>query len=297
MKASISTCLLVFIKIVANSQELYTKALGDTKDNALIFLHGGPGYNCANFEATTAQLLADKGFFEIVYDRRGEGRSLDNNAAFTFNQTFEDLTSIYKQYDLSNATLLAHSFGGLVATLFAKFNPKKVKSIVLIGALISLQKTFANIIFRVKKIYQTKSDSTNLKYITMLENMDTKSLEFSFYCFSHAMMNGFYSPQNPSAEAKIIYSTFITDKPLNKYGSKMTRQAPRGFWKNEKYITIDLENNVQNLQKLKIKIYGLYGQEDGLYSIDQVKELQHLLGKGHVFNLDTCSYNVIVDQQ
>lgn len=77
----------------------------------------------------------------------------------------------------------------------------------------------------------------------------------------------------------------------------MTRQAPRGFWKNEKYITIDLENNVQNLQKLKIKIYGLYGQEDGLYSIDQVKELQHLLGKGHVFNLDTCSYNVIVDQQ
>jgi hypothetical protein len=33
---------------------------------------GGPGYNCAGFEVSTAQELANNGFYVIVYDRRGK---------------------------------------------------------------------------------------------------------------------------------------------------------------------------------------------------------------------------------
>jgi len=297
MKKIITSTIFVLATMFAYGQSIYTKTFGSSKDKPIIFLHGGPGYNCVNFEATTAQQLADKGFFVIVYDRRGEGRSKDANAKFTFKETFDDLNSIYQKLSLKKATLIGHSFGGVVATLFAEANPKKVQSIILVGAPVSLQSTFKNILSKSKSIYQTKKDSVNLNYISMLENMDTASIEYSSYCFGHAMQNGFYTPKNPSAEAKNIYSKFRSDTLLTKYASQMSYEAPQGFWQNEKYTTIDLKKNLQSLQKQNINIYGLYGKDDGLYSAQQVTDLQNLIGSSNLKYFDNCSHNVFIDQQ
>ncbi|HEX6428642.1 MAG TPA: hypothetical protein VF008_13195, partial [Niastella sp.] len=73
--------------------------------------------------------------------------------------------------------------------------------------------------------------------------------------------------------------------------------APQGFWKNEKYTTIDLTANIKKLQANKIRMYGLYGKEDGLYSSEQVQKLQKLLGESNLKYLDNCSHNVFIDQQ
>lgn len=297
MKKNIISAMLLFVAVVVSAQTLYIKTFGNSKDKPIIFLHGGPGYNCANFELTTAEQLADKGFFVIVYDRRGEGRSTDQNAKFTFKESFDDLNAIYKKYGLKKATLLGHSFGGVVATLFAEANPKKVQSIILIGAPVSLQKTFKNILSKSKSIYQEKKDSINLNYVSVLESMDTASIEYSSYCFGHAMQNGFYAPKNPTAAAKNVYSKFRTDPLLAKYASQMSYEAPQGFWKNEKYTTIDLTKNLQHLQKKKISLYGLYGKDDGLYSEQQVADLQNLIGANNLKYFDNCSHNVFIDQQ
>ncbi|HEX6431847.1 MAG TPA: alpha/beta fold hydrolase, partial [Niastella sp.] len=161
---------LIVTAICTNGQNLYIKTFGQPKDNAIIFLHGGPGYNCAGFEATTAQQLSAKGFFVIVYDRRGEGRSKDPNARYTFKETFDDLHHIYEQYGIKKSTLIGHSYGGVVATLFAGSYPEKIQSIIFVGAPVSLQETFKTIIARSKVIYASKKDSINLHYITMLES-------------------------------------------------------------------------------------------------------------------------------
>jgi proline iminopeptidase len=297
MKTIITLAIFFGTTLFANGQNIYTKTFGNIADQPIIFLHGGPGYNCVNFEATTAQQLAEKGFFVIVYDRRGEGRSTDPKAKFTFKETFDDLNSIYQQFHLTNATLLGHSFGGIVATLFAETNPEKVQAIVLVGAPVSLQDTFKNILEKSKSMYQSKNDSTNLNYISMLEKMDTASIEYSSYCFGHAMQNGFYTPKNPTAAAKIIYSKFRTDSLLVKNASKMSYEAPKGFWENEQYTTINLTKNLQSVQKQNIKIYGLYGKEDGLYAAQQVTDLQNLIGSSNLKYFDDCSHNVFIDQQ
>ena len=296
MKAIIST-LVLLATIVADGQSIYTNVFGNNKDEPIIFMHGGPGYNSANFEATTAKQLASNGFFVIVYDRRGEGRSKDPNAQFTFKQTFDDLNDIYRKYGLAKSTLIGHSFGGVIATLFAETNPKKIQSIILVGAPVSLQKTFRNIVSKSKTLYQAKKDTVNLKYVSMLENMDTASLEYMSYCFAHAMQNGFYSPKTPTEEARSIYSNFKTDTLLRKYASQMTYQAPRGFWKNEKYTSIDLTKNLEELKKKKIRIFGLYGKDDGLYSPEQVTDLQNQIDLNNLKYLDNCSHNVFIDQQ
>lgn len=146
MKILVSIIFTVLSICCVNAQKIYSKAYGNPEGKPVVFLHGGPGYNCENFEATTAQQLADNGYYVIVYDRRGEGRSKDPNAKFTFDETFEDLNAVYQKYGISKSSLIAHSFGGVVATLFAEKYPDKIQSIILVGAPISLQQTFKTII-------------------------------------------------------------------------------------------------------------------------------------------------------
>jgi proline iminopeptidase len=279
------------------SNELYVKTFGNKSDKAMIFLHGGPGYNCSNFEVLAAEELSKSGFFVITYDRRGEGRSLDKDAKFTFQESYDDINYIYKMYNLTKASLIGHSFGGILATMYAENNADKVESIFYVGAPISLQETFKNIIARVKVIYTEKKDETNLKYVNMLETMDTTNIQYSSYCFVHAMQNGFYTPKKPKDEAKALYANFATDPILKANASQMTYPAPQGFWKNESYTTIDLYNNIEILKAKNIKLFGLYGKEDGLFSEAQVMKLKDIIGENNLLYLDNCSHNVFVDQR
>ena len=297
MKKIIPVFFILLTTFIVNAQKIYIKTFGNNKEKSVLFLHGGPGYNCAAFEATTAQKLADNGFYVIVYDRRGEGRSLDSNAKFTFQQTFDDLNNILSEFKIEKVNVIGHSFGGIVATLFAEKYPEKVNSIILVSAPVVLQSTFKTIIKTSKEIYQAKKDTETLGYIEYLESLDTASIEYSSYCFGYALQNGFYTPKEMSKEAKKLYSGFRKDTLLSEYGMQMTEEAPNGFWKNEKYTTINLTSNLKNLLSKKMKIYGLFGKDDGLYSREQVKELQNLIGSTHLQYFDNCSHNVFIDQQ
>ncbi len=297
MRILLSFLLALAFPSLLVGQEIYIRTFGKPSDKPVIYLHGGPGYNCVNFEVTTAQKLADKGFFVIVYDRQGEGRSTAVNALFTFDDSFATLNKIYTDYNLKQATLIGHSFGGILATLFAEKYPDKIQSVVLAGAPVSLQETFKTIIKSSKAIYEKNNDQISLNYIKLLENMDPKSLEYSSYCFGNAMKNGFYSPKNPTAEAKAIYSLFGTDENLKKYAASMSYEGPQGFWKNESYTTLDLTANIRNLLTGKVKIYGIYGKEDGLFSSEQITALESQIGKENLLYLDNCSHNAFIDQQ
>ena len=132
------TLLLLLVASQTYAQDLYVKTFGNSTATPIIYLHGGPGYNSAHFEATTAEALATKGFFVILYDRRGEGRSEKMMANFTFQETLTDLDSLYQAYQLEEAILIGHSFGGIVATLFADKYPAKIKQVVLLLSLIHI---------------------------------------------------------------------------------------------------------------------------------------------------------------
>ena len=297
MKKTITLFAFIVSTLVVNSQTIYSKAFGNSNDKPLIYLHGGPGYNSVGFEATTAQKLSENGFYVITYDRRGEGRSPDKNAKFTFSETFDDINSIYDKFNLTSATLIGHSFGGIIATLYAEKHPEKTKSIILVSAPLVMQETLSTILKSSKSIYIRNKDSVNLNYINMLEKMDKSSLEYSSYCFTHAMQNGFYYPKGPTQEAINIYSSFKTDSFLIKYSSKMTYEAPRGFWQNEKYTTLNLNQEIKQLLKNDIPVFGLYGKDDGLFSETQIRNIEKLISEDNLVYLNNCSHNLFIDQQ
>jgi proline iminopeptidase len=297
MKQLILSIIISASCLTSFSQELYSKSFGNKQNPALIFLHGGPGYNCSSFEITTAEELAQHGFYVIVYDRRGEGRSIDTKAKYTFEESNNDLLNLYSKYGIQKASLIGHSFGGILATFFAEKYSGKVESLILVGAPIALQESFKNIIKQCKNIYEQKEDALNLSYLERLEQLDTASLEYSSYCFNYAMRNGFYSTKSPTEKAKKLYSLFKTDSTLRTNASKMTIEAPKGFWENEAYTTIDLSSNIESLVKKNKLIVAAYGKEDGLYSKEQIDHLQTLIGKNTLLYLDNCSHSVFIDQQ
>jgi pimeloyl-ACP methyl ester carboxylesterase len=226
-------------------------------------------------------------FFVIVYDRRGEGRSTDSKATYTFQESFDDIHALYQTHGIRQACLIGHSFGGILATLFAEAYSEKVQAIILVGAPVSLQSSFKNILTKSRMIYEAKKDSVNLKFLGMLEKMDTSSIMYSTYCFGHAMQNGFYNPKNPSPEAKSIYARFRTDSVLVKHASKMTIEGPQGFWKKralyhpgfEPYIEQACKTKNENFWTLWTRGWTLFSRTNGGLTKNHWRKSVEVFGK------------------
>lgn len=289
--------IFTFSLTVLYGQEMYIKEYGNVDNPPILFLHGGPGYNSINFEVSTAQKLADSGFYVITYDRRGEGRSKELSSNYTFSESSADIDSILNKYNVKKINLLAHSFGGVIASEFAEKNPTKVKSIIFISAPFSYPNILSGTLSSLKEIYTDKNDTVNLNYVKMIENMDPKSLEYSSYILLHAMSNNFYTPSSMSLEAQSIYSNLGKDEDYIKYSKSLDYKSPLGFWKNESYTSIDLKNSVNVILKNNIKLYGVYGEEDGIIPQSEINNVRQLISNSNVKYLKNCSHNVFLDQQ
>jgi proline iminopeptidase len=281
------------ISFFANGQNLYIKTYGNKKDKCIIFIHGGPSGNSTLFEGTTAQKLANLGFYVIVYDRRGEGRSADPDAKFTYAEAFQDLNAIYKKYDLKKATLLAHSFGGLVATLYTEKYPQNVRKLILAGALFSQQETYDHILNSVKKSHL--DDSKVLDRISYVEKLDKNSAEYRKACFDLASDNNYFKMPNPTAASKKLYADYEASEFFKT--NIRNRNAPLLFYQNEKQNNIDTRSSLKNIKTEGISIYAIYGKDDGVFSSTQITSIKDLVGKNHFAFLDNCSHYLFVDQQ
>ncbi|MCP2028023.1 proline iminopeptidase [Flavobacterium sp. HSC-32F16] len=290
---SIFLSLCLIMSLFANGQNLYIKTYGNEKNKAIIFIHGGPSGNATLFEGTTAQNLADQGFYVIAYDRRGEGRSTDSDAKFTYEEAFQDLNSIYKKYNVKKAAIIGHSFGGLVATLYAHKYPQNVSALVLAGALFSQQETYDHILNTLKKKYS--GDSEQLKRINLVENLDKNSAEYRKKCYELAGENGFFKMPKPTAASKKLYADYEAGEFFKT--NIRNKNAPLLFYQNEKQNNIDSRPSLKKIKASGIPVFAIYGKEDGVFSSAQIQSIQDLAGENHFALLDNCSHYLFVDQQ
>lgn len=289
--------LLLLCSLSTQAQTIISHAYGSPAHPAIIFLHGGPGSNATNFESTTAQKLADQGFYVITYDRRGEGRSADSNARYTFRQSYDDLQALYTQYHLKKAALIGFSFGGIISTGFTTQHPEQVSALVLVSALVNLQETYNTIIRSCKAIYKEKGDTNSLKELAALAALDRGAIEFRRGCFQHASRNGLFHTPHRTAAAKEIYKKLDTDTLYRHYAALNNDIPSYEFWKNEHYSLINNTPVIKQLKEHGVKIFAIYGKDDGLYSPEQVADLQQIIGKDHVLYLPDAAHYLYNDQQ
>lgn len=290
--------LLFFLSIIqftnAQNSTIYSKTYGKSSDSPIIFVHGGPRGNSTLFEGTTAQKLAEKGFYVIVYDRRGEGRSVDTTANFTYQEAIRDLNELYKFYKIKKANIIAHSFGGLVATLFTEQNPEKVEALILAGALFSQQETYNHILNSVKKNDQEKNDTLMLSKISEIEKLPKNSAEYRKQTYEVASQNNYFKMPFPTEEANQLRENY----EVSEFGKNNIRNdnAPILFYKNEIKNNIDTKPILKNLKK-KVKLYAIYGQQDHIFSEKQINDMKKIVTKNNFKIIDNCSHYLFVHQQ
>lgn len=280
--------------VQAKAVQLYMKAWGNPSDPAIVFLHGGPGYNAASFELSTAEKLAARHFYVIAYDQRGAARSKDVKADYTYASYSKDLLRVYKKFKVKHATLIGHSFGGAVALHFAASYPDKVDGIAMVSAPVNFPRTFDAIRARCRAVYTAKN-SPDLKYIDILDTMNRSRLDYATYCFSHAMACGLYSPKNPTPESKAIYKE-VLQSPDAKYLMESTIPPVKGFYNSDRYTTQDYSPLLKAVMA-RTRLIGIYGDEDGLFNAAALQQLEEWIGADKFHLLTGASHSVFIDQQ
>ena len=293
----LAVTILLILSTLTQAQSLYSAAYGNPTDPAIVFLHGGPDYDAVNFEVTTAEPLAARGYYVIVYDRRGEGRSAATVAGYTFTQSVADIDSLLEVYHVASVTLLGHSFGGMLGTVYAEQYPERVNALVLVAAPVNVQPLLKNVFNQSTELYTAANDTVNLAYMAQIEQMDTAGAEYSGYLLAHALLNGFYTTEIPTSEAVALYTDVETRRKEQARVLNWAAPASAGFIEHEHFTTLDLTGRIQDLIDGGLEVYGIYGMEDGLFSLPELKRIEALLGADHFQRIGSASHNVFIDQQ
>lgn len=290
---SLAAIIFILFFSVFKTQNIYSKAYGNTKNPPVIFIHGGPSGNATLFEGTTAQKMADKGFYVIVYDRRGEGRSKDENATMTFNESFDDLNALYATYRIKKAHILAHSFGGIIGTLFTDKFPGKVSSLTLAGALFTQQETYNHILKKAKEHF--KNDPTLLKEISAIENLDKNSAAYRKRSYEIASKLNFFDMPHPTPESESLRKEYQNGEFYR--NNIRNANSPIKFYRNEPLNNLDNTAVLKEIKRKGIPIFAVYGKNDGIFSEKQLADLTAIMGKKNFKLIDNCSHYLFVDQQ
>lgn len=101
-----------------------------TEKPTLVLLHGGPGCDHSYFKPWLLPLTEQAQL--IFVDHRGNGRSgrVDEHT-YTIEQMADDLEALRHHLGLGQIMVLGHSFGGMVAQVYALRHPQSLSKLIL----------------------------------------------------------------------------------------------------------------------------------------------------------------------
>ncbi|HEO8420372.1 MAG: alpha/beta hydrolase [Niallia sp.] len=99
----------------------------------IVFIHTGLQTGLTDFEY-------QRDFFQSHYqvispDLRGHGQSVVSNCSNYFDESANDLLETFKHLGIDSAHIVGGSLGALVAIIFSKTYPEKVKSLTISGVI------------------------------------------------------------------------------------------------------------------------------------------------------------------
>ena len=120
--------------------ELYFEDTGPEGAPAIVYLHGGPGYNAHSFRDLAGDGLAS---YRVVYlDQRGSGRSSELEAdarLYTVDALVDDVEAVRDFLGLESFTPLGHGFGAVVALEYARRFPDRARGVVVVNPWVHFQ--------------------------------------------------------------------------------------------------------------------------------------------------------------
>lgn len=284
---------------------MYVNTFGDPTKQALVFVHGGPGYNSYSFEYTTAQNLANRGYYVVVYDERGQGRSETTYSEyFNYRKYSDDLKLILDTLKITKPVLLGHSHGGIISLKFDEYYPHIVRKIALISTPVNFWGTIHAILENCSRRYDPVGASDQLTALSYVysrlfidpAHSDNQRVQMIAATFRMGGECGLYSVKNPTADAIRIRNDFRAH-PLAGPLSGMTTAMP-GFLRNEDYVHF---NGVRQLAQGRDHFCAIYGDEDGLFNSLELGVIKNAIqspNEPQRFRLISgASHDLFIDQQ
>ena len=118
--------------VTPDSARLFYRIIGRGPDT-LVAIHGGPGVDLESIAGDFAPL--GERHTVIFYDQRGAGRSTlpADTTRLTATQQVADLETVRQHFRIARLTLVAHSYGPLLAATYAIAHPDHMRRMILLG--------------------------------------------------------------------------------------------------------------------------------------------------------------------
>jgi pimeloyl-ACP methyl ester carboxylesterase len=219
--------------------------LGDKSNPPVVLIHGVTD-SYLSF-SQVAPRIADAGFYVIVPDLRGHGKTdKPNEGYYTLDDYTADINALLEKLGVKKAHITGHSLGSFIAQNLAIKNPDKVSSLTLIGSASKIK------------------DNPTLAWL--LEGDD----EFPGINKVKKIPDSFLADWTASSnyDENFVKKTYENAKALPLY-----------VWKN---ALNGISINSENIEKIKVPVEIIWGTKDDFFPIKDQVELIENLGSSRI---------------
>lgn len=227
---------------MSDKVNLYLNQSGE--NTSCIFIHGGPGEGSLDFEVLGGNSL--ESFMKMIYfDQRGSARSGGNNTDnYSMERIIEDIEEVRKNLGISRWIVMAHSFGGIVATNYVYKYHNFVDKLILLNATLNMKDSFESQIYYGTKLLSegelqsTTYNSTLEEWHYVVNKLIQKNI---YYKLQYKDYNNFLQLNNVSNQ-------------IENFNATMANQA----FSNKEYF----ENYMNLTKEIAVPVLIITGDED-----------------------------------
>lgn len=248
-----------------DASKIYYETFGDESLYPIILIHPIGG-NIDIWEHEI-QFILKKGFRVIAYEIRGHNRSsIGGKRDFTLYDLSEDLHMLVEELKIKKCTLVGHSIGGAIASLYAKQHLHNVDAIIFIN-----------------------SSSKRIPNKDLEKHYTTRKIAISEGMAALAEWN-----RENNKDAK---KTFEDQKTWNYFKEIFTKTSVEGFVAATKalYSMPDGEEDVTlALKDSKIKLFGIVANDDKVF-LNLMQDMRKDIPNLEIKVIDECDHWMIVE--
>jgi 3-oxoadipate enol-lactonase len=248
-----------------DASKIYYETFGDESLYPIILIHPIGG-NIDIWEHEI-QFILKKGFRVIAYEIRGHNRSsIGGKRDFTLYDLSEDIHILVEELKIKKCTLVGHSIGGAIASLYAKQHLHNVDAIIFIN-----------------------SSSKRIPNKDLEKHYTTRKIAISEGMAALAEWN-----RENNKDAK---KTFEDQKTWNYFKEIFTKTSVEGFVAATKalYSMPDGEEDVTlALKDSKIKLFGIVANDDKVF-LNLMQDMRKDIPDLEIKVIDECDHWMIVE--
>lgn len=165
--------------IECDGKKIFVEHYGQENEQAILYLHGGPGEGSYDFSYHQAYRLS-RSFEVIIIEQRGVCRSegINPGESLRLEDLIEDCECIRKQLGIKKWSVIGHSFGGYLSVLYALKYPQSIDHLILEGPTFDFALTAKALLKRTASLYSQYGQTEELKKCVafMKTNPSTREL-------------------------------------------------------------------------------------------------------------------------